>query len=142
MTVSYFVRYQGVAGSGQHTKMCNQITVAGTMIGVCEALLYAERSGLDAERLVDVISKGAAACWTLDNLAPRINRGDLEPGFMVDHFVKDLGIALRECEQLGLSLPGLQLANELYNRLQRMGQGASGTQALILALSDINSPDS
>ena len=127
-------RYMGEAGSGQHTKMCNQITVAGAMIGVCEALVYAARAGLDADRMVDVISKGAAACWTLDNLAPRINKNDFAPGFMVDHFIKDLGIALREADNMQLQLPGLQLAHTLYRKVSRLGHGRSGTQALIHAL--------
>ena len=91
------VAWMGEAGNGQHTKMANQLAVAGTMIGVCEALVYAARAGVELEKLVAVISKGAAGCWTLDNLAPRIIRGDDAPGFMVDHFVKDLGIALSEC---------------------------------------------
>ncbi len=127
-------RYMGEAGSGQHTKMCNQITVAGAMIGVCEALIYAARAGLDADRMVEVISKGAAACWTLDNLAPRIINNDFAPGFMVDHFIKDLGIALREAENMQLELPGLQLAHQLYRKVSQAGHGCSGTQALIHAL--------
>lgn len=124
----------GEAGSGQHTKMCNQIVVAGTMIGVCEALVYAGKAGLDCEQLVAAIRPGAAGCWTLDNLAPRINREDYAPGFMVDHFVKDLGIALSEAQNLGINLPGLGLALDLYKKLQSLGHGQSGTQALIHAL--------
>ena len=128
------VAWMGEAGNGQHTKMANQLAVAGTMIGVCEALVYAARAGVELEKLVAVISKGAAGCWTLDNLAPRIIRGDDAPGFMVDHFVKDLGIALSECEQMGIRLPGLELANQLYRQLQAIGHGESGTQALIHAI--------
>jgi len=128
------VRHMGDAGSGQHTKMCNQITVAGTMIGVCEALLYAAKAGVDAEKLVAAISQGAAGCWTLDNLAPRINRDDYAPGFMVDHFIKDLGIALQEADNMQLQLPGLQLAHALYRKVSQLGHGRSGTQALIHAL--------
>jgi 3-hydroxyisobutyrate dehydrogenase len=128
------VAWMGEAGSGQHTKMANQLAVAGTMIGVCEALVYAARAGVELEKLVAVISKGAAGCWTLDNLAPRIIRGDDAPGFMVDHFVKDLGIALSECEQMGIKLPGLELANQLYRQLQATGHSESGTQALIHAI--------
>ncbi len=127
-------RYMGEAGSGQHTKMCNQIAVAGTMIGVCEALVYAARAGMDADRMVEVVSKGAAACWTLDNLAPRIINKDFAPGFMVDHFIKDLGIALREAENMQLDLPGLKLAHQLYRKVSQAGHGRSGTQALIHAL--------
>jgi len=128
------VAWMGEAGNGQHTKMANQLAVAGTMIGVCEALVYAARAGVELEKLVSVISRGAAGCWTLDNLAPRIIRGDDAPGFMVDHFVKDLGIALGECEQMGIKLPGLELANQLYRQLQAIGHGESGTQALIHAI--------
>ena len=131
------VAWMGEAGNGQHTKMANQLAVAGTMIGVCEALVYAARAGVELEKLVAVISKGAAGCWTLDNLAPRIIRGDDAPGFMVDHFVKDLGIALQESEQMGLTLPGLELANSLYKQLQAIGHGQSGTQALIHAIKKI-----
>jgi 3-hydroxyisobutyrate dehydrogenase len=132
------VAWMGEAGSGQHTKMANQLAVAGTMIGVCEALVYAGRAGVDLEKLVAVISKGAAGCWTLDNLAPRIIRGDDAPGFMIDHFVKDLGIALSECEQMGITLPGLELASKLYQQLQALGHGQSGTQALIHAIEQLS----
>ncbi len=124
----------GESGSGQHTKMCNQIVVAGTMIGVCEALLYARKAGLDCEALISAIRPGAAGCWTLDNLAPRMIRRDFAPGFMVDHFIKDLGIAVNEIELMNLELPGLALARNLYERLSELGHGRSGTQALILAL--------
>jgi len=131
------VAWMGEAGNGQHTKMANQLAVAGTMIGVCEALVYAARAGVELDKLVTVISKGAAGCWTLDHLAPRMISGDDAPGFMVDHFAKDLGIALSECEQMGLSLPGLKLASSLYRQLQDTGHGHSGTQALIHAIKKI-----
>jgi 3-hydroxyisobutyrate dehydrogenase len=132
------VAWMGAAGNGQHTKMANQLAVAGTMIGVCEALVYAARAGVELEKLVAVISQGAAGCWTLDKLAPRIISGDDAPGFMVDHFVKDLGIALKESEQMGLSLPGLELASRLYRQLQAIGHGQSGTQALIHAIKQLS----
>jgi 3-hydroxyisobutyrate dehydrogenase len=132
------VAWMGQAGNGQHTKMANQLAVAGTMIGVCEALVYAAQANVDLEQLVSVISKGAAGCWTLDNLAPRIIKGDDAPGFMVDHFVKDLGIALQESEQMGLTLPGLELATELYRKLQAIGHGQSGTQALVHAIRQLS----
>ena len=128
------LRHLGGHGSGQHGKMCNQITVAGSMIGVCEALVYAASAGLDRDRLIAAISTGAAACWALDNLAPRILERDYAPGFMVDHFIKDLGIAVRECELMGLELPGLALARSLYQKVSQLGHGRSGTQALIMAL--------
>jgi len=128
------VQVMGGAGTGQHTKMCNQITVAGTMIGVCEALLYAKHAGLNCETMVAAIRPGAAGCWTLDNLAARIISQDFTPGFMVDHFIKDLAIAVNEAEMMGLELPGLSLAKSLYEKTRDIGHGKSGTQALLLAL--------
>ena len=132
------VTYMGLVGSGQRTKLCNQLVVAGTMIGVCEALIYAGKSGLDCDQLVAAIRPGAAGCWTLDNLAPRIIKGDDAPGFMVEHFVKDLGIAIKEAEALGLGLPGLILAHQLYIETQKTGHGQSGTQALIHAIRNLS----
>jgi 3-hydroxyisobutyrate dehydrogenase len=126
--------YQGKAGSGMHTKMCNQIQIAGTMIGMCESLLYGYRAGLDLQVMLSSISGGAAACWSLDNLAPRILRRDFEPGFFVDHFIKDMGIALEEARKMEISLPGLALVNQLYISVKALGYGRKGTQALILAL--------
>jgi len=133
--------YQGKAGSGQHTKMCNQITIAGTMIGVCECLIYGHKAGLDLETVLSSIGKGAAACWTLDVLAPKIVHGDFEPGFMVEHFIKDLGIALEEAELMKLSLPGLALAKQLYLSVMAMGKGTKGTQTLYLALEKMSGMD-
>jgi 3-hydroxyisobutyrate dehydrogenase len=128
------VQIMGEAGSGQHTKMCNQIVVAGTMIGVCEALLYAKRAKLNCETLIAAIRPGAAGCWTLDNLAPRIIRQDFAPGFMVEHFIKDLGIALQEAQAMHLDLPGLSLVKTLYEKVRDAGFGKKGTQALLFAL--------
>ncbi len=125
---------QGNAGSGQHAKLCNQITIAGTMIGVCEGLLYGYKVGLDLQTLLQSISKGAAGCWTLDQLAPRIIERRFDPGFFVDHFVKDMGIALDEAKRAGLVLPGLALVHQLYVAVQAQGHGKSGTHALIFAL--------
>jgi len=126
--------YQGKTGSGMHTKMCNQIQIAGTMIGMCESLLYGYKAGLDLPVMLSSISGGAAACWSLDNLAPRILRRDFEPGFFADHFIKDMGIALDEAERMGISLPGLALVNQLYVSVKALGYGKKGTQALMLAL--------
>jgi 3-hydroxyisobutyrate dehydrogenase len=126
--------FQGKAGSGMHTKMCNQIQIAGTMIGMCESLLYGFRAGLDLPVMLSSISGGAAACWSLDNLAPRILRRDFEPGFFADHFIKDMGIALDEAGRMGISLPGLALVNQLYRSVSALGYGRKGTQALMLAL--------
>lgn len=128
------ILHQGPAGAGQHTKMCNQIVIAGSMIGVCESLLYATRAGLDPQAVLAAISKGAAGCWSLDNLAPRILKGDYAPGFMIEHFVKDMGIALEESRRMGIVLPGLTLVEGLYAEAARAGHGKSGTQALFLAL--------
>lgn len=130
--------YQGHAGSGQHTKMCNQIMVAGEMIGMCETLLYAHRSGLDLETMLESVGKGAASCWLLDNLAPRIVKEDYSPGFFVEHFIKDMSIALKESDRLNIKLPGLSLVRDLYKKTGELGHGRSGTQALILALEHIS----
>eukprot|EP00766_Chilomastix_caulleryi_P000478 gnl/Chilomastix_caulleri/1465.p1 GENE.gnl/Chilomastix_caulleri/1465~~gnl/Chilomastix_caulleri/1465.p1 ORF type:complete len:304 (+),score=75.82 gnl/Chilomastix_caulleri/1465:30-941(+) len=133
------IMLEGPAGSGQHTKMSNQIVIAGTMIGVCESLLYAKKAGLDLTLMVETISKGAAGCWTLNNLAPRVIRGDYNPGFFVDHFVKDMGIALEEAARMKISLPGLALVHQLYVSLQGQGKGLKGTQSLITALDRLSS---
>jgi 3-hydroxyisobutyrate dehydrogenase len=130
--------YQGGAGAGQHTKMCNQITIAGTMVGVCEALVYGAKAGLDLEVMLSTISKGAAKCWSLDNLAPRVLKRDFDPGFFVEHFIKDMGIALAEAKQMNLSLPGLALVHQLYLAVQAQGHGRLGTQALMLALEQMS----
>ena len=130
--------YQGEAGSGQHTKMCNQITISGTMIGVCEALLYGAKAGLDLEIMLSTISKGAASCWSLDNLAPRVLKRNFDPGFFVEHFIKDMGIALDEAKRMGISLPGLSLVHQLYLATQAQGHGRLGTHALMLALEKLS----
>lgn len=130
--------YQGTAGSGQHAKMCNQIVIAGTMIGVCEGLLYGLRAGLDMTAMLSSIRGGAAGCWSLDNLAPRILQRDFSPGFFVEHFIKDMGIALEEAARMGLFLPGLALVHQLYLAVRSQGHGKSGTQALILALEQMS----
>ncbi|HSQ79725.1 MAG TPA: NAD(P)-dependent oxidoreductase [Casimicrobiaceae bacterium] len=121
---------QGGPGAGQHTKLCNQIVIASTMLGVCEGLAYAQRSGLDAPTVLESIGGGAAGSFLLNNLGPRILRGDFAPGFMIDHLVKDLRIAHGEGERLALDLPGLTLALRQYEALAESGEGRSGTQAL------------
>lgn len=130
--------YQGEAGAGQHCKMCNQIVIAGTMIGVCESLLYAYKAGLNIEIMLSSIATGAAACWSLDNLAPRIMRREFDTGFFVEHFIKDLSIALDEAENMNLSLPGLALAKQLYISVKANGGVRLGTQSLMLALENMN----
>jgi 3-hydroxyisobutyrate dehydrogenase len=129
--------HQGPAGAGQHTKMCNQIMIAGTMISMCESLLYAYKSGLDVTTMLKSISGGAAGCWALNNLAPRIVQRDFEPGFIIEHFIKDMGIALEESARMGIHLPGLALAHQLYTTTQTLGHGRKGTQALMLALEQL-----
>jgi len=132
------ISYMGGPGAGQHTKMCNQILVAGTMIGVCESLLYAAKVGLDQHSVINIIGKGAASCWAVNNLGPRIVHGNYEPGFFVEHFIKDMGIALEEAAAVSLSLPGLALVHQLYLAVKAQGHGRLGTQALMLALETLN----
>jgi len=121
---------QGKAGAGQHTKMCNQIAIASNMLGVMEAVVYAEKAGLNPENVLKTITTGAAGSWSLSNLAPRVIKGDFEPGFMIKHFIKDMGIALEEAEKMGLDMPGLALAQSLYKKLAEDGLSDRGTQAL------------
>ncbi|MFC2343111.1 MAG: NAD(P)-dependent oxidoreductase [Negativicutes bacterium] len=125
------IRYFGPAGSGQYAKMANQIAIASNMMGVCEAVAYAKRAGLDPAEVVETISGGAAGSWSLSNLAPRMLRGDYAPGFFIKHFIKDMGIALASAEEMHLDLPGLKLAKRLYDELSARGMEDSGTQALI-----------
>jgi 3-hydroxyisobutyrate dehydrogenase len=133
-TMGKRIMYQGGPGTGQHTKMCNQIVIAGTMVGMCEGLLYGYKAGLNLETMVDCIRGGAAGCWSLDNYAPRIIKRDFAPGFIVEHFIKDMGIALGEAERMGIALPGLALVHQLYAVVRAQGHGRRGTQALMLAL--------
>ncbi|MEY4612821.1 MAG: hypothetical protein RL179_794 [Planctomycetota bacterium] len=129
--------HQGAAGSGQHTKMVNQILIASGMIAVCEAMLYAYKSGLDAKTVLQSVSVGAAGSWSLQNLGPRIIDRNFEPGFFVEHFIKDMGIALAEAERMNLCLPGLALAKQLYEAVRAQGYGRKGTHALMLAMEHI-----
>lgn len=130
--------HQGPAGAGQHTKMVNQVLIATNMIGVCEALLYGYKAGLDLKTVLQSVGGGAAASWSLNNLGPRIIDRDFEPGFFVEHFIKDMGIALGEAEAMHLSLPGLGLAKQLYEAVRAQGWGRKGTQALYLALEHLS----
>jgi 3-hydroxyisobutyrate dehydrogenase len=132
------IAYMGLAGSGHHTKMCNQILISGIMVSVCESLLYAAKTGLDPQAVIDIVSKGAAGSWALSNLGPRILKGDYDPGFYVEHFIKDMGIALKEAAAMNLSLPGLALVHQLYLAVQAQGHSRLGTQSLILALQKLN----
>lgn len=131
----------GGPGSGQQTKLTNQIAIASGMIATCEALLYASRVGLDLDTTLQAIASGAAGSWSLTNLGPRILAGDFAPGFFVAHFVKDMRLALDECRRMNLRLPGLALAESLYARLADQGHGRLGTQAIVLALAQLNGVD-
>ncbi len=130
--------HQGGPGAGQHTKMVNQILIATNMIGVCEALLYGYKAGLDLKTVLQSVGGGAAASWSLNNLGPRIIDRNFEPGFFVEHFIKDMGIALDESKRMGLVMPGLALANQLYLAVKAHGYGRKGTQALMLALEQLS----
>lgn len=130
-TLGNNIMYQGAAGSGQHTKMVNQIVIAGNMIGMVEALVYAKQANLDIEKVLQSISKGAAASWQLDNNAPKILKKDYNPGFYIKHFLKDIHIAQDEARTVALNLPGLDLVESLYASLLENGYGNLGTQALI-----------
>jgi len=123
--------YQGEAGAGQHAKMCNQIAIASGMIGVCESLAYGLKAGLDLPTVLQSIASGAAGSWSLSNLAPRMIKEDFAPGFYIKHFLKDMKIALDESKKMGITLPGLALAYEMYEKLMEDGYGDNGTQALL-----------
>lgn len=126
--------HQGGPGAGQHTKMANQILIASNMVGVCEALLYGYKAGLDLNVVMQSVGPGAAGSWSLANLGPRIINNNFDPGFFVEHFIKDMGIALDESKRMGLCMPGLALAHQLYVSLKAQGHGRDGTHALELAL--------
>ncbi len=130
--------HQGGPGAGQHTKMVNQILISTTMIGVCEALLYGFKAGLDLESVFKSVSVGAAGSKSLEVLGPRIMARNFEPGFYVEHFIKDMGIALKEAEAMNLCLPGLALSKQLYEAVRAQGYGRKGTHALMLALEHIS----
>jgi len=128
---------QGGPGAGQHTKMVNQILIASNMVGVCEALLYGHKAGLDLPTVLQSVATGAAGSWSLSNLGPRIMNNNFDPGFFVEHFIKDMGIALDEAKRMGLCLPGLALAHQLYLAVRAQGHGRDGTHALQLALASL-----
>jgi 3-hydroxyisobutyrate dehydrogenase len=132
---------EGGPGAGQHTKLVNQILIATGMIGVCEALLYAYKAGLDLEKVLEAVAGGAAGSWSLSNYGPRMLAGNFDPGFVVEHFVKDMAIALAEARRMNLSLPGLALAQQLYVALMAQGGGRKGTHSLVLALASLSGID-
>lgn len=135
------IAYMGKAGAGQHTKMSNQILIASTMIGVVESLLYAYKAGNDLNDVINVIGKGAAGCWSINNLGPRIVKGNFDPGFFIKHFIKDMGIALKEAKQMNLSLPGLALAYQFYISATALGLENLGTQGLYKVFAKMNGVD-
>jgi 3-hydroxyisobutyrate dehydrogenase len=132
------IAWMGAAGAGQHTKMTNQILIAGTMIGVVECLLYAQHAGMDPHQVIDVIGKGAASSWSINNLGRRIADGNFDPGFYIKHFVKDMGIALEEARRMRLSLPGLALVHQFYMAAMAMGWENLGTHGLYQVLATMN----
>lgn len=123
--------YEGKAGAGQHTKMANQIALGGAIAGVCEAMTYAKKVGLDLQTMLDSISKGAAGSWQMSNMAPRMLKGDFDPGFFVKHYIKDMNIALEEASHVDLTMPVLNEVHDMYQALDDQGMGDLGTQALI-----------
>jgi 3-hydroxyisobutyrate dehydrogenase len=133
------ISYMGGPGAGQHTKMSNQIHIATTMIGLVECLLYAHRAGLDMTEVITAIGQGAAYSWSLLNYGPRIAAGNFDPGFFVKHFVKDMGIALKEAAAMKLSLPGLALAHQFYMAARAMGMENLGTHSLYRVFERMNS---
>lgn len=135
------IELQGGAGAGQHTKMVNQLAIAAGMIGVCEALVYGYRAGLDLDKTLQTIQGGAAGSWSLSNYGPRLLKGDLEPGFKVDHFIKDLGIALTEARRMKVVLPGAALAEQLYVAVSSRGLGQKGTQSLATVIAELAQAD-
>eukprot|EP01113_Clastostelium_recurvatum_P035076 TRINITY_DN4840_c0_g1_i3.p1 TRINITY_DN4840_c0_g1~~TRINITY_DN4840_c0_g1_i3.p1 ORF type:complete len:330 (+),score=85.22 TRINITY_DN4840_c0_g1_i3:41-1030(+) len=138
-TMGQNIRHMGPAGSGQHTKMVNQILISTTMIGMVEGLIYGHKAGLDLNEVIKAVGAGAAGSWSINNYGPRILRRDFEPGFFVEHFIKDMKIALSEAQKMNLQLPGLKMALEMYQRLEAKGAGKKGTQALMLVLEEMNS---
>src|SRR5699024_9367249 len=130
-TFSSSLMWHGEAGSGQYTKMANQIMVAGTMTGLAEMLVYAKAAGLDLEKVIRTVIGGAARHWSLGNYGSRILEEDYEPGFFIKHFIKDLKIALDEAEKLNLKLPGTEKAYDIYKQLDSLGYGDKGTQAIV-----------
>ena len=135
------INYMGTAGMGQHTKMANQIHIATTMIGAVESLLYAYKAGLNLDEVIAAIGSGAAGSWTINNLGPRIIKRNFDPGFIIEHFIKDMGIALDEAKRMDLSLPGLAMAHQFYVAARALGLGKNGTHALALVLEKMNGID-
>jgi 3-hydroxyisobutyrate dehydrogenase len=132
------IQHHGGPGAGQHCKVVNQILVGGIMVSLCESLIYAYRTGANLERIITSVASGAAGSWSLSNLGPRILKGDFQPGFYVEHFLKDLGIALDESRRMGLKLVGVEVCEQLYRSLKEQGDGRLGTQSLIRGIARLN----
>ena len=135
------INYMGEAGNGQHTKMANQIHIATTMIGAVESLLYAYKAGLNLDEVIQAIGSGAAGSWTINNLGPRIVKRNFDPGFFIEHFIKDMSIALDEAKRSNLSLPGLALAHQFYLSAKALGLEKHGTHALAIVFEKMNGID-
>jgi 3-hydroxyisobutyrate dehydrogenase len=133
------IALMGGPGAGHDTKMVNQIHIASTMVGLVESLLYAHKAGLKMEEVIGLIEKGAAGSWSLSNYGPRIARGNFDPGFFVKHFVKDMGIALKEARRMNLSLPGLAMAQQFYIAAMAQGMENLGTHSLYKVFENLNS---
>ncbi|MEJ8778049.1 NAD(P)-dependent oxidoreductase [Pseudogracilibacillus sp. ICA-222130] len=125
------IRLQGPAGSGQHTKAVNQISIAPAMVGLCEALMYAKNAGLDPKEVLASISTGAAGSWSMDNYAPRMIDGNFDPGFAIKHYIKDMKIALESAKEMNMQTPGLELALTMYEKLAEIGESENGIHALL-----------
>ena len=132
------IKHFGGAGSGQRVKMSNQILIASTMVGMVESMLYAERAGLEVSEVIELIGKGAAGCWSINQLGPRILRDDWKPGFYIKHFLKDMRIALEDSNRIGLKLEGLALAKKFYSMTEAYDFENDGTQALMKILRSLN----
>jgi len=132
------IKHLGRAGSGQRVKMSNQILIASTMVGMVESMLYAERAGLEVSEVIELIGKGAAGCWSINQLGPRILKNDWKPGFYIKHFLKDMRIALEDSERMGLELEGLALAKKFYSMTETYDFENDGTQALMKILRSLN----
>ena len=130
--------HHGAPGAGQHAKVVNQILIASIMVGMCEGLTYVNRAGLDPTKVIESVGSGAAGSWAINNLGPRIIKGNFEPGFYVEHFIKDLGIALEEARHMKLNLPGLALAKQLYDAAHAQGYGRKGTHVLYEVMGKMN----
>lgn len=131
------IEYMGDSGLGQHTKLANQIAIAGSIIGTCEALLYAAKAGINLEQFIETIKTGSAGSWQLQNMGPRIIKENFDPGFYIKHFIKDMKLAIEECEKMNIQLPGLTLVHSIYDKVSETQDENLGTQGLYKILKDM-----